>query len=227
MADPAQLTTVYASDEDVAVRAMGDYAALCPDSSMVAYGTDGRFVSNDLWTLRSVLVPFTTNGVAVGNVVRLVKPETTYKGGGTLMAVSSVAANALTLRRIGQSTGEGQAPGPVGGLTSITFECKTFGPQIEQVSYDLNQQYGIDPDISFVGPTALADIRQLRQACVLTVLMESYIIANRTYKGDFDLKIEQYKTELERTLGFLKIRWTSRDREMQPITRFGTRMARG
>jgi hypothetical protein len=143
---------------------MGDYAALCPDSSMVAYGTDGRFVSNDLWTLRSVLVPFTTNGVAVGNVVRLVKPETTYKGGGTLMAVSSVAANALTLRRIGQPTGEGQAPGPVGGLTSITFECKTFGPQIEQVSYDLNQQYGIDPDTSFVGPTALADIRQLRQA---------------------------------------------------------------
>jgi hypothetical protein len=226
MSDPAKLATVYATDEDLAARAMGDYTALCPDSNMVAYGTDGRFVSNDLWTLKSVNVPFTTNGVAVGNVVRLVKPEDTYKGGGMLMAVSSVAANALTLRRVGQATGAGQAPGPVGGLTSITFECKTFAPMIEQVSYDLNQQYGIDPDIAFVSPTAVKDLRVLRQATVLTVLLEAYIVASRSYKGDFDLKINEFKDELERTLGFLKIRWTVNAREMQDITRFSTRLSR-
>ncbi len=227
MADPDKLAIVYATDEDVAIRAMGDYSTLCPESSMVAYGTDGVFTGVDRWTLTSASVPFTDNGVAVGNVVRLAAPQPPYKGGGWHLAVSAVSANALTLRRIGQATGDGHPPGPIGGLGGITFEIKTFAPQIEQVSYDLNQQYGIDPDMAIVAPTALADLRQLRQATVLTLMMEMYIIANRTYKGDFDLKIERYAEELERTNGWLKIRWASNDPGMPSITRFSTRLARG
>ena len=40
MAAPDRLAIVYATDENLAIRASGDFAVLCPDWQKLAYGTD-------------------------------------------------------------------------------------------------------------------------------------------------------------------------------------------
>ncbi len=64
----------YATDEDVAIRAPADFAALCPKDQVLAAGTDGLFLPSDPWTLRSPSVDFAASGLMPGQVIRLAGP---------------------------------------------------------------------------------------------------------------------------------------------------------
>ena len=54
----ATVPTVFATDEDIAVRAGDDYAALCPSSNKLAEGTDGVMDPGTPWDLSSASVDF-------------------------------------------------------------------------------------------------------------------------------------------------------------------------
>jgi hypothetical protein len=68
---PEQTSPVYATDEDIAVRAGGDFIMLCPSWQQMAYGTDGYFAPGLQWVLNSTAIDFATNNVAANQVVWL------------------------------------------------------------------------------------------------------------------------------------------------------------
>ena len=185
---PPQTTPVYATDEDIAVRATGDFITLCPAWQQMAAGTDGYFSAAAGWVLNSTATDFGANGVAPNQVVVLSGPKSTFPGSGQLLAIDSVSGNAITLRRLHQDLNVGNPPGPAAGLTGVTFSINTMGPQIEEVSYDLKQRFGIDENITFRYSTWIYDLRVLRMATILTVLKQRYRAETRTERGDFALK---------------------------------------
>src|SRR5689334_649872 len=104
------LTTVYATDEDVALAAAADFAILCPKDQRLAAGSDGYFNPADRWTLRSTAVDFAAQGLAAGQIVQLIPPSASLRQSAEMLVVSSVAPYAVTLRRKGQPLGVGQPP---------------------------------------------------------------------------------------------------------------------
>ncbi len=121
---------VYATDEDIALRASTDFSALCPRDQLFASGTDGSFASSDVWTLTSASVDFAAYGLKPGQLARLTKPTTAFGPNGELFAIHSVGTRAITLRRKGQEAGVGQPPSPQGGLTGVEFSVRSLGPQL-------------------------------------------------------------------------------------------------
>src|ERR1700729_1003713 len=103
--DPPELAQTFCTDEDIAGLCAADFATLLPKENVIAQGADGVFSSGDLWTINSASNSFVAQGVQVGHVVQLLKPQSAFPGSGVKMAVSSVQTNSVTLRRIGRQTG--------------------------------------------------------------------------------------------------------------------------
>jgi hypothetical protein len=82
---------VYATDEDIALRASTDFTALCPRDQVLAAGTDGVFAASDPWTLTSTSVDFAAFGLAPGLLARLTKPTSAFCANGELFAIQAVA----------------------------------------------------------------------------------------------------------------------------------------
>lgn len=220
------LAITYATDEQIAVRATGDFAILCPDWQKQAYGADGVFASGSPWVLTSASVDFEASGVVLGMVVTLTQPRSTFRGSGDLLAVDSVAGSSLTLRRIGQATGVGAPPVPAAGLTGVEFSVLTMTPQIENASFALNRQWNIDPGLPGRTPSEMYELRDLREATVLTVLAERYLAETRSERGDFKLKADSYARALVDVQSRLNVRWGSTGQEPAPTTIFSTRIVR-
>jgi len=225
MNESDRLSIVYACDEDVAVRATGDFAVLTPAWQKTAFGTDGVFSPEAPWTLTSATVDFEEAGVTPGHVVSLRKPSSLFKGAGELLAVTSTSGKNLTLRRIGARAGAGAPPSPAAGVSGVEFMIATMGPQIEEASFDLNRRFNIDPRVPGRSPDALYDRRELRAACVLTVLAQRYSAEIRGGEGDFPLKLRRINTELSETLARLDVRWSAA-RAGRETSMFSTRITR-
>lgn len=207
MSEAERLSVVYASDEDVAIRATGDFTVLIPAWQKVAFGTDGVFAPGEPWTLMSASLDFEAAGVRSGHVISLRKPTSLFKGTGELLAVASAAGGSLVLRRIGAKFGEGAPPAPTAGVSGVEFLIATMFPQIEEASFDLNRRFNIDPRVPGRSPDALHDRRDLRAACVLTVLAQRYAAETRGAEGDFPIKMKQIGSELSETLARIEVRW--------------------
>ena len=226
---PAQTTPVYATDEDIAVRAGGDFALLCPPWQLMAAGTDGVFAAGSLWVLTSASVNFQNNGVAPNQVVLLTAPKASFPGGGSLLAIDSVSGGSLVLRRLHTDLNVGQPPSPAAGLTSVAFAVNTLDPQIEEASYVLKRRYAID---DFTGGNVnrssswLYDLRELREATVLTVLLQRYLQETRTERGDFDKKVQRIRQELDDALARVQVRWGPFGNSAEPSTLFGCKLSR-
>lgn len=220
------LATVYATDENIAVRVAGDYRNLAPESQKLAAGTDGVILSGDPWRLRSATTDWVAAGVESGHVVRLNKPLANYGQSGELFAVESVNSDGALLRRIGKVAGEGLRPSPAAGLASIDFVLATFDPQIEECSFWLNRTLGIDPSSDARRPTDLTDLRDLRDACCYRVIWLAYAAMSRQQNDDFDWKARRFKAEFDEILARLAVRWgTDGDGEM-PTRPYFARLTR-
>jgi hypothetical protein len=226
MAAPDQLSTVYATDEKIAIRASGDFSMLCPDWQKLAHGTDGAFVAGAPWVLTSQSVDFAAAGVTSQHVVLLRKPSTVFKGSGELLAVDSATHSGVTLRRLGSALYLGQPPGPAEGLIGVEFLIATLDPQTEEASFELNRRFWIDPNIGGRTPGDIYDLRDLRQACVLTVLVQRYAAETRGNQGDFALKLIQIRQELSEVLARLTLRWGTSGTDSQSTNWFSTRIVR-
>jgi hypothetical protein len=226
---PAQTTPTYCTDEDIAVRTGGDFALLAPPWQQMAAGTDGVFASGAPWVLTSATVNFQANGVAPNQVVQLTAPRANFPGGGQLLAIDSVASGSITLRRLHKDLNVGQPPAPSAGLTSVTFTIVTLDPQIEEASYVLKRRYAIDDT---TGQSAnrrsswMYDLRELREATVLTVLLQRYVQETRTDRGDFPGKIQRIRQELDDVLARVQVRWGPSGKSAEASTLFGCKLSR-
>jgi hypothetical protein len=226
---PTQTAPVYCTDEDILVRAGGDFALLCPPWQQMAAGADGVFVSGSPWVLTSASVTFQANGVAPNQVVQLTAPRANFPGGGAFLAIDSVSGNAITLRRPHKDLNVGQPPAPAAGLTSVAFTINTLDPQIEEASYVLKRRYAIDDTL---GQNAnrrsswIYDFRELREATMLTVLLQRYTQEQRTERGDFPMKVRQIRQELDDVLARVQVRWGPFGNSAEPSTLFGCKLAR-
>ena len=230
---------VYATDEDIALRASTDFSALCPRDQLFASGTDGSFAASDLWTLTSASVNFAAHGLKPGQLARLTKPTTAFGPNGELFAILSVATGAITLRRKGQAAGVGQPPSPQGGLTGVEFAVRSLGPQLALASYDVDRRFGIDECVAGRRPGDLHDPHQLREAVVLTVLYKQYLDQSRQFAGGvadqaerpgdvYAAKARIAKAELDEIQDRLALKWNELDVASRAIatTRFSTRISR-
>lgn len=222
------VTPVYCTDEDLAVRAVGDFANLCPHWQRLAAGVDGVIGPADPWTLSSPTVDFSAAGLAPGHVVRLTKPTTRYGPSGDLYAVESASAitGAATLRNIGLAAATGVPPGPAAGLTGVNFEVPTFYPQIESATYQINEDYRIDAVDPDREATDLYNPRELRSLCVLLVLRQMYTVENRAETGDYVQKIERLTAEIDALVPRIRIRWGPQGEDTPPTGTFGVRTYR-
>jgi hypothetical protein len=226
------VSTRYATDEDIAIRASADFTILCPKDQRLAWGNDGQFSTNTPWVLTSAAVDFQAYGVAPGHVVLLTQPTPSFKPPGELFAVVAVAPNAVTLRRRGQPAGIGLPPGPAAGLSQVEFSVTTLGPQVALASYDLNRRFGIDDLIAGRRPCDLFDPNEVREAAVLTVLYRQYTDMGRGAGGDVDAftaKARLYRQELDDLLARTVVHWLPApgDTASNPSSgRFSTRLSR-
>jgi len=223
-------TIVYATDEDVALRASADFALLCPRDQKLAYGTDGSFNPADRWTLLSTTVNFAAQGVAAGQLLFLTAPVATFKPPGEALVVVSISAGAVTLRRKGQPAGLGQPPSPAAGLTGVEFTALSLAPQVGRAGEDLNRRYGIDDLLAGRRTTDLADPKEIRDAVVLTVLHRQYLDMSRESGANPDIfaaKAGPIKAELDDLLARVVVRWNPAGGLAEPSTsRFTTRLTR-
>ena len=217
------LSTVYATDENILIRAAGDFAVLCPEWQKLACGADGVLGGESPWLLTSASTDFEANGARPGHVVILRKPTPPFRGSGEPFAVDSVSGNTLTLRRPGRGSGAGQPPPATAG---VEFSIESLDPQIEEASFDLNRRFSIDPAVPARAPEAVYDLRDLRSACVLSVLAQRYAAEARGRDGDFPLKLATVKQELSDVLGRLQVRWGQGGQLQPPSTHFSTRIVR-
>lgn len=219
MPDPSVL---YATDEDLKVRCSGDYDMLVPSDQSLAAGTDGSILASSPWVLNSTSASFVAAGLAAGNVVAI---KLTVHGPSTHFAVISVTTTALTFRRIGLKANQGQPP-VIANVTGLSYSVQTFRAQIEDASYDLNRRYGINDDFADRQASYLYDPRELRQACVLTVLLRQYATESRTKEGDFANKIMVVRAELDDVLARISVKFGQLGQGSEPVNRFSTRTRR-
>lgn len=224
---PAQTTPVYATDEDVAVRAGTDYIVLAPTSQVMASGSDGVFEEDAPWVLTSPSISFEDQGVLPNHVVHFTEPRTVFRGGGNLLAVESVSGNEIVLRRLHKGLHVGQPPAPNIGVTGVHFTINTLDPQIEEATFDIKRRFGIDEAIALRGSSSIYDLRDLRMATVLQVMLNRYTQESRTEHGDFDMKVDRIRAELENVEGRMSVRWGKFGNDSAPSSVFGTKLLRG
>jgi hypothetical protein len=223
---PEQTSPVYATDEDIAVRAGGDFITLCPGWQQMACGIDGTFAPGLPWVLSSTATNFAANNVTPNQVVWLSQPKTQYPGGGVLLAIDSVFGSSITLRRLHKDLNVGQPPAPAGGLTNVTFTINTMDPQTEEASFEIKRRFGIDENILARSSSRIYDLRDLRMATVLAVLLARYNQEARGDKGDFPRKLEQIKIELDQVLDRVQVRWGLFGNSEEPSTLFSCKLSR-
>jgi hypothetical protein len=221
---------LYATDEDLAIRAPSDFALLCPKDQCVATADDGYFAINDPWTIRSITVNFASRAVEVGQIVQLLAPSSHFKPPGEHFAIAELGDNWVRLRRKGMKKNEGQPPLSGGSLSGIEFMIASMNPQIESASYELNRIYGIDDLVAGRRRSDLYDPREVRDAVVLRVLERQYRALSSAGVGSrdtFGSKADAMKQELDELLARVVVHWSGIPCLMGTSTsRFETRISR-
>ena len=204
---------IYATDEDIALRASADFAILCPKDQTLAAGMDGMFVPSDRWSLQSASVDFAAQGVLPGQMIQLRGPASAFRALGDSLIVVSTNGHIVTLRRKGQLAGAGQPPAPLSGLVGVEFLIATLAPQIQSASVEVNIRFGVSPLIPGRTASDLLDPTELRDAVVLTTLQRQYRDMSREVNGAnpdvLAAKALAIKAELDDLLGRTVIHWRS------------------
>jgi hypothetical protein len=224
---PEQTAPLYATDEDILVRAGADFITLCPAWQQMAAGTDGYFTAGTPWVFNSVSVNFQNNSVSPNQVLWITGPKSAFPGTvGQLLAIDTVNGSSLTLRRPYKDLNIGQPPGPAAGLSGISFLINTLDPQTANASFDIKRRFGIDENIPGRTSSWVYDLEDVRMATVLTVLRERYMQETRSDRGDFARKAKQMDVELQLILDRVQVRWGPLGNSAEPATLFSCKISR-
>lgn len=102
----------------------------------------------------------------------------------------------------------------------------TLDPQTEEACFDLKRRFAIDENIVNRTSSWMYDLRDLRMANVLSVLLARYTQEARGDKGDFPRKIRLIKSELDDVLARVQVRWGIYGTDEPPTTLFSCRVSR-
>ena len=111
-------------------------------------------------------------------------------------------------------------------MTPVTFTINTLDPQTEEASFDIKRRFGIDETIVDRASAWIFDLRDLRMATVLTVLLARYTQEARSDRGDFPRKINQIKSELQTVLDRVQVRFGPFGNSEEPTTLFSCKLSR-
>ena len=225
---PALTSPTYATDEDILIKASGDFVTLAPSWQCMARGTDGVFASGMPWVLSSASVNFGTNGVQPNQVIALTGPKTQFPGGGDLLAIDSVSTDgaSITLRRPYKDLNIGMPPVPATGLVNVTFSILTFDPQTASASFDIKRRFGIDENITFRDSSWIYDLQDLRMLTVLTVLYDRYTAELRSDRGDWQRKMGHIRNLRDEVADRVQVRWGPYGNSSEPSTIFNCKISR-
>ncbi|MFO0955843.1 MAG: hypothetical protein U0800_00055 [Isosphaeraceae bacterium] len=213
---------VFATDEDILLRAPGDYHLLCPRDQVLARGTDGTLVGP--WGLQSASVDFQARGVRPGHVAQLIAPGSGGMNPARLYVVDSASPASASLRVPGQAAGQGEPPSPPNSAIRTEFLIATLGPQIADVTTALDARFRLARDLP-------ADAQvEIRAVIVLTVLERRYQEVSRCHgehNDSFVAKARALANERDERLARLAIRLDSSSNPAAPHPApWGTRLSR-
>jgi hypothetical protein len=187
---------IYATDEDVAIVALGDFPQLIEGyrSYTIAYGVDGAMASGS-WILTSASNNFTQQGVARGHLMRLDGLTTKPLGADQVMfAVESVTTTSCWIRPIGQQYGVGIPPSFASSISSIRFSCHTMMPILKEASRQVDERMAAYGDVNRFP-------EQYQRATICRVLCDLYRSKARQTRQDeqseWKLKADAYCQEFE------------------------------
>jgi hypothetical protein len=194
----------------------------------MAKGIDGAFAAGSPWTLSSSAVNFGGNSVKPNQVVALTGPRAQYPGGGDMLAIDSVSTDgaSITLRRAHKDLNVGMPPAPAAGLSGVAFGIFTFDPQIEEASFAIKRQFGIDENLPLRTSTWMYDMRDVRILTVLTVLYDRYTSELRSDRGDWMQKIKLIRAQRDEVASRVEIRWGPLGNSAEPTTIFSCKLSR-
>lgn len=182
----------FATTEDAAAEASGDFPLLVPEAQVIAQGSDGVIAADDPWVLSSS-VPFEAQGVVSGDVVVLSGDIATAAfrefGSGEIYAVDSVAGSDLTLRIIGEESGIGEPPGVAADLSSVRFVVPTLRRQLRSASSRIRRELNFDEAGDLI---AEDDLRDLAVYDVLARLYLAASVAAGDSRDDLANKAKMY-----------------------------------
>jgi hypothetical protein len=196
---------LYCQDSDVAELAVGDFPVLVAKAERVAYGEDGAIAPSS-FTLTSAF-PFAAQGIQVGHVMVLESHTATNNRGVSaqqsmngLLLVDSVAANAVTLKRLGYGSGLGAFAGGPAGATGITFFVPSLVAQILTATQEIQRRLNVTAATPLVAPT------DFRVACVLMVLRGLYFAQYRQTNDDvFRAKMQDLDGQIMNEIASLTV----------------------
>lgn len=216
------------TDEDIATRFRGDFEILCAREYLAA-AKDGAIPAGSPWTLASTSTRFASQGVAPGCVVVLDTPSASFGAAGMLFAVDVAADSGLSLRRLNMAPGVGLAPGPPAGLAGIGFKVPTMAAQIENASFDIELQFGVSAYATGRLSSDLVNPREVRAACVLTVVADRYFdLARQAEKGSdlYYAKAAMVKQQLTDLIDRVSVHWKPGPVLPEESSVFGMRIER-
>ena len=196
----------YCTDEAIAIRAPGDFVAICPPDQRMAAGKAGTIPAGG-WALSDPGLDLSGAGITPGMLVHWAK-STPQGRAPELLAVDSFAGRAAVLRRKGLAAGQGDPPGGPAGLSAIEYAVPTLLPQIRKACYDINRRYGVDDFFLGRRQSDLFDPREVEDVAVLTVLANQYgAMARQTKDDSFALKAKSAAAELQDLLRRVEVLW--------------------
>jgi hypothetical protein len=223
-AKPAATSTAMACDEDLAEWDANDFWALAPRHQVLASGQDGVIDGAAPWLLSSASIDFEAQGVAPGHVLAILKPA---RQGHDLFAVAGVDGVTVQLRRIGAEADTGQPPATAAGLTSVSFEVRTYAPQLALSSADIRRSYRLATNSNRELTDLAEHGEELRQLCTLLTLRRAYLTSQKSADSDFSAKLGLIADQVSMIEARLSLAWGSYDAPSAPADNlFSTRARR-
>ena len=140
---------------------------------------------------------FVSAGVGAGQVIYLRSQDGAVNGAYEIVSVDSATELTVSVIRADE---EGSAVGP-GDASDVSYRVSTFGPQANEVLFELTQYFGIkpgNPDSEYEVSDVL-DTRGLRQASVYGVLAKVYATLSKEADEDsFGQKSSHYQRLFEK-----------------------------
>jgi hypothetical protein len=112
---------------------------------------------------------FVSVGVSAGGVIYLQSSDGKLDGAYEIVSVDSATQLTISVLR---ADGEGSAVGP-GDATDVSYRVSTFGPQANEVGFELTQYFGIRPG----NPDSEYDVEDILDASVLKQVSAYGILA--------------------------------------------------
>jgi hypothetical protein len=195
------------NDTDILKYEPGLFGEFHPANQVLAKGQNGELAGT---TFTADGADFELAGVEAGSVIYLETADSSLDGAYEVAAVDSAEQLCVSVLRR-SSEDEPVAPPAGTQTTGITYRVSTLGPQIEQVSIQIEQYFTTLPghDLTGLSLETILNSKAVRQLCALGTIALVYASAvdsqnseqcwkkHEHYKQMFGKALERIRVELD------------------------------